>query len=234
MKPDYRKTFRAAFTASVPVMAGYVVLGIAFGILLRDKGYGFLWALAMSLFIYGGSMQFIAIGLLDAGASLVSTALITLLVHARHLFYGISMLTRYQDTGAYRPYLIWALTDETYALVVNGAPEGCSEREYYFFLSLLDQSYWVLGSLLGSLIGSALNFDTAGIDFAMTALFVTIFTEQFLTMKDHVPAMIGVGVSVLCLVFFGPDRFLIPSMLLISALLSLYGNLQSRPAAERR
>ncbi len=215
-------TAKKALTATIPVMAGYIVLGIAFGILLRDKGYSILWALGMSLFIYAGSMQFVTISLLTGGASLISTALMTLMVNLRHLFYGISMLKKYEHSGKYRPYLIFALTDETYALVVNGAPEGTNEQLYYFLVSLFDQCYWVTGSLLGNLIGSALTFDTSGIDFAMTALFVTIFTEQLLKAKDYFPAVCGVVCSILSLLIFGPDAFLIPAMLMISLILTLY------------
>ena len=182
-------TAKKAFTASLPVMAGYFVLGSAFGVLLSDKGYSFVWAFAMSLFIYAGSMQYVAISLLTGGASLISTALMTFMVNLRHLFYGISMLKKYSGTGKYRPYLIFSLTDETYALVVNGAPEGTDEHLYYFLLSLFDHCYWVAGSTIGGLIGAALTFDTTGIDFAMTAFFVTIFLEQLLAAEDYFPAI---------------------------------------------
>lgn len=219
-------TAKKAFTASLPVMAGYFVLGSAFGVLLSDKGYSFVWAFAMSLFIYAGSMQYVAISLLTGGASLISTALMTFMVNLRHLFYGISMLKKYSGTGKYRPYLIFSLTDETYALVVNGAPEGTDEHLYYFLLSLFDHCYWVAGSTIGGLIGAALTFDTTGIDFAMTALFVTIFLEQLLAAEDYFPAITGVLATVLSLILFGPDTFLIPAMLLISVILTVYGLLQ--------
>ncbi len=219
---NFRSTLRKAFVATLPVMAGYVVLGIAFGILLRDKGYGLPWAFAMSLFIFAGSMQFVAVNLMATGASLISAALMTLLVNARHLFYGVSMLNRYRGIGKAKPYLIFALTDETYALVCNGAPADTDEKAYYLLVSAMNQCWWVTGSVLGSLIGSALTINTKGIDFAMTALFVTIFTEQLITIPDRIPAAIGVGASVLCLVFFGPSGFLIPAMVLISVLLFAY------------
>lgn len=221
-------TAKKAFTASLPVTAGYFVLGSAFGVLLSDKGYSFVWAFAMSLFIYAGSMQYVAISLLTGGASLISTALMTFMVNLRHLFYGISMLKKYSGTGKYRPYLIFSLTDETYALVVNGAPEGTDEHLYYFLLSLFDHCYWVAGSTIGGLIGAALTFDTTGIDFAMTALFVTIFLEQLLAAEDYFPAITGVLATVLSLILFGPDTFLIPAMLLISVILTVYGLLQMK------
>lgn len=204
-------------------MAGYIVLGTGFGILLTSKGYARWWALLMSLTIYAGSMQYVAIDLLTAGASLISTALMTLMVNARHLFYGVSMLSRYRDTGKAKPYLIFALTDETYSLVCSDEliPSGVDKKRYFLFVSLLNQFYWVLGSVIGGLLGSFLTFNTNGIDFAMTALFVVIFTEQWEKNKNHIPALIGVISSVLCLILFGAQRFLIPAMLLISALLLL-------------
>lgn len=220
---DIKKTLKTAFFKSLPIMAGYIVLGTGFGILLTSKGYARWWALLMSLTIYAGSMQYVAIDLLTAGASLISTALMTLMVNARHLFYGVSMLSRYRDTGKAKPYLIFALTDETYSLVCSDEliPSGVDKKRYFLFVSLLNQFYWVLGSVIGSLLGSFLTFNTNGIDFAMTALFVVIFTEQWEKNKNHIPALIGVISSVLCLILFGAQRFLIPAMLLISALLLL-------------
>ena len=194
---------------TIPVMAGYLVLGAGFGILLRTRGYGLGWALAMSAFIYAGSMQYVAIDLLTGGASLLTTAVTTLLVNARHLFYGISMLERYRAAGKYAPYLIFSLTDETYSLVA--AHEDLTGAEC-FRISLLDQLYWVLGTALGSLAGAYLDFKTTGIDFSLTALFLTVFTEQWLETKDHAPALIGLGVSIGCRLLFGADSFLLPTM----------------------
>ena len=214
---------KTAFLASVPVMAGYVVLGTGFGILLSSKGYSPLWSLAMSLFIYAGSMQYLAVDLLTGGATLITAALTTLMVNARHLFYGISMIDKYKDTGKYKPYLIFALTDETYSLNCGALPEGVTDAPtYYFLVSLFNHSYWMAGSLLGGLLGYVIPFNTEGIDFALTALFVTVFVEQWLSTKDHVPALIGVISSVVCLFLFGADGFLIPAMVLITALLALY------------
>lgn len=216
------KTLRRAFLATVPVMAGYLVLGTAYGILLADKGYSVLLGLAQSLFIFAGSMQFVGINLLAGGASLVSAAVMTLLVNARHLFYGFTMLEKYRNTGKMKPYLIFGLTDETFALVVNDAPEGVNRNLYFFLVTLFDQCWWVTGTLIGCLAGSAMNFNTEGIDFAMTALFVVIFTEQILEASDYLPAITGVAASVICLIIFGPDRFLIPAMLAITAVLAVY------------
>ena len=216
------KTLRRAFLASVPVMAGYLVLGTAYGILLADKGSSLVWGLAQSLLVFAGSMQFVGINLLAGGASLVSAAVMTLLVNARHLFYGFTMLEKYRNTGKMKPYLIFGLTDETFALVVNDAPAGFDRNLYFLLVTLFDQCWWVTGTLIGCLAGSAMTFNTEGIDFAMTALFVVIFTEQLLQADDYVPAITGVAASLLSLLLFGPDRFLIPAMLAITAVLSAY------------
>lgn len=213
------QTVRNAFKSSLPVMAGYLVLGAGFGMMMKAAGYGAGWAFAMSLFIYAGSMQYAAVGLLSGGASLLSVALTTLMVNARHLFYGISMLEPYRKAGAARPYLIFALTDETYSLVCSGKR---SIREC-LLISLFDQVYWVAGSTVGALLGGVVPFSTEGVDFALTALFLTVFTQQWLENKNHFPALCGVGVSVLCLAVFGPDRFLIPAMAGITALLLAAG-----------
>lgn len=216
-----KATVKKAFTATVPVMTGYLVLAIGFGILLKTKGYGVGWAIAMSGFIYAGSMQYLAIDLLCGGASLLTTVLTTLMVNARHLFYGISMIDRYKDTGKKKPYLIFALTDETYSLVCSEeSVKGTDEpKEYYFLVSLFNQAYWVVGSIIGSLLGNVIPFNVEGIDFALTALFVTIFVEQWLTTKNHRSALIGVITSILCLIIFGDDSFLIPTMIIIVSLL---------------
>lgn len=215
------RNLRQAFFKTLPVMAGYLVLGMGFGILMVKNGFGPLWAVAMSVLIYAGSMQYLGVSLLASGASLLSAALATLMVNARHLFYGISMVEAYQDTGRQKPYLIFALTDETYSLVCNGVPEGADRRWYFFLVSLLDQCYWVLGTALGAVAGAMLSFDATGIDFAMTALFVTVFVDQWRSTKNHIPAVLGVLASLACLLLFGPERFLIPAMVVISLVLSL-------------
>lgn len=215
------KLLKTAFKDTIPVLTGYVVLGFGFGIILKSNGYGILHAFLMSLLIYAGSMQYVAIGLLTGGASLLTSALTTLMVNARHLFYGISMLEKYKNTGKRKPYLIFSLTDETYSLVCNDNPNVPEERrkDYYLLVSLFDQIYWILGSILGAAVGSMVNFNSEGIDFALTALFLTVFIEQWLSTKKHAPALIGVSVSVLCLILFGSENFLIPTMLVIALLL---------------
>ena len=214
---------KKSFLSTLPVMAGYLFLGTGFGMLLHAKGYGILWAAAMSVFIYAGSMQYLAVDLLSGGAGLVTAAVTTLMVNARHLFYGISMIDKYGDSGWHKPYLIFALTDETYSLNCGGAPEEVSDSKTYFFLvSLFNQCYWVAGSILGVLVGSILPVSTEGIDFALTALFVTVFVEQWKSTGDHIPALIGILSSLFCLLLFGAGNFLIPAMVLITIALTLY------------
>lgn len=227
------KTARYAFARSLPVMAGYLVLGLGFGVLLQTKGYGAGWALAMSVLVYAGSMQYVAVDLLAGGASLIATALMTLTVNARHLFYGVSMVERYRDAGPAKPYLIFALTDETYSVVCSGdVPEGVDQSRYFFWVSLLDQFYWVVGCVAGALLGSVLPFDTTGIDFSMTALFLVVMTEQWKASGDHTPALVGLGVSLVCLLIFGSSNFLIPSMLGITAALTLLRKVTEKKEAD--
>lgn len=224
MKHMKSRICKEAFVKTLPVMAGYVVLGIGFGILLRGAGFGVWYALAMSVFIYAGSMQYVGVGLLAGGASVLSAILTTVMVNARHLFYSISMIGPYKGAGRYKPYMIFALTDETYSLLCDGSiPEGEDPHRYRFFVSLFNQCYWVTGSVLGSLLGAVLPFSAAGIEFSMTALFIASFTEQWMNTRDHVPALTGLLSTLLCLVLFGPERFLIPAMLLMTLALTLLG-----------
>ena len=214
--------FRAAFLDTVPVMTGYVFLGFGFGILMQQNGFGLLWAVAMSLFIYAGSMQYVAVSLLTSGAGLLTAALTTFVVNARHLFYGISMVDAYKGSGRTKPYMIFALTDETYSLVSREqVPQGMSRHSYCFLVSAFDHLYWVSGTLLGSLAGAVLPINFEGVDFALTALFVTIFVEQWLSTENHLPAVTGVAATTLCLWIFGSEVFLIPSMVIIALTLTI-------------
>ena len=216
------KTVKAAFLKSLPVMAGYIILGTGFGILAHSAGYGLLWSFAMSLLIYAGSMQYVGISLMAGGASVLTVILTTVMVNARHLFYSISMLGRYQNAGRRKPYLVFSLTDETYSLLCDGkVPEGMDPDRFRFLVSLFNHSYWVLGSVIGSLAGSVLPFSAAGIEFSMTALFIASFVEQWITAEDRIPAVTGLAGTLLCLLIFGPSDFLIPAMLLITLVLSL-------------
>ena len=228
------QTIKQAFYKSIPVMAGYVFLGIGFGILIRNAGYGLLAAAAMSIFIYAGSMQFVGVSLISGGASVLVTAMTTLMVNARHIFYSVSMYDTYKTAEKRKPLLIFTLTDETYSLLCDGsAPAGCDPHQYRLLVSLFNYFYWVMGSFLGGLLGQIIPFDTTGIDFSMTALFVTVFVEQWTGTKEHRPALLGVGATLICLVLFGQEIFLIPSMLLITlALAALRPKLEGGMAHE--
>ena len=218
-----KNVFKKALTACLPVISSFIVIGIGFGVVVQSRGYGALWAGAMSLFIYAGSMQFVALELIGSGASLLTAAITTVMVNLRHVFYGLSMVDKYKDVGKAKPYLIYALSDETYSLVCN-PPELLpgEQRVFYLLVSAMDQASWVLGSILGGVLGAALPFSTQGIDFALTALFVSVVAEQWLSTKEHSPALLGLGLSLLCLLLFGAERFLLPAMLLILLGLSLY------------
>lgn len=220
MNYNRKKTVAKAFSASLPIMAGYLVLGIGFGILFNEKGYGILWAIAFSLSTYAGSLQYVACDLIGGGASLITTAITTLMVNARHLFYAVSMLGTYRDIDKGKPYIVCALTDEVYSLVCTidqeEMPEGVNKNRYCLFLSMFCHSYWVMGSALGAALGAALSYDFAGIDFVMTALFVSVMVEQWITMKNHTSAITGLVCSLASLLLFGPDSFLIPTMLFIT------------------
>ena len=217
-----KKALKLAFRDTIPVLTGYVFLGIGFGILLRQSGYGVGWAFCMALFMLAGSGQYLAVSLLASHASLIYTAVATLLVNARHIFYGISMLDTYNSAGKEKPYLIFGLTDETYSLVTqNNPPEGMSRHTYCLVVTALDQFYWICGCVLGNVAGALIPVSFEGIEFVLTALFVTMFVEQWLTHKNHIPAVIGLGATVLCLLIFPKDVFLIPSMVLIAVLLTI-------------
>ena len=218
-----KKVFKKALTACLPVISSFIVIGISFGVVVQSRGYGALWAGAMSVFIYAGSMQFVALELMASGAGLLTAALTTVMVNLRHLFYGLSMIEQYKNMGKAKPYLIFALCDETYSLVCNPPElEPGEKKAFYLLVSVMNQASWVLGSLLGGLLGAVLPFSTQGIDFALTALFVSVVAEQWLSTKEHTPALLGLGLSLLCLLLFGPENFLLPSMLLILLGLSFF------------
>ena len=216
---------RAAFPDTIPVLTGYLFLGAGFGILLVESGYSVLWAAVMALLIFAGSGQYLLVGLLASGASLVSAAVATLLVNARHLFYGISLVDAYKHAGKRKLYMIFGLTDETYSLVTQAKiPEGVDRADYCFWVTLLNHCYWIAGCVLGAVIGTVVPIDFSGVSFVLTALFVTIFVEQWLSTKDHVPALVGVACTAVSLLIFGNDIFLIPAMAAIAGILILRRN----------
>ncbi len=223
------KALKIALRDTLPVLTGYLFLGAGFGILLSEKGYGIGWAFFMALFMFAGSGQYLAVSLLASQASLISTAVATLLVNARHIFYGISLVDTYKDAGKKKSYMIFGLTDETYSLVTqNEPPEGISRHAYCFLVTLLDHIYWICGCVLGNVLGATLPISFEGVEFVLTALFVTMFVEQWISNTNHRPAVIGVMSTALCLLIFGKELFLIPAMAVIALLLTI-----SRKTARR-
>ena len=216
-----KKALKRAFLDTIPVLTGYLFLGMGFGILLIEQtGKGVLWALFMAVCMLAGSGQYLAISLMAGGASVLSAALATFLVNARHIFYGISLVDAYKGSGKKKFYMIFGLTDETYSLVTqNQPPEGMTRHQYCFVVTMLDHIYWVIGCVLGNVAGAVLPISFEGVEFVLTALFVTMFVEQWLSNKNHLPAIIGVVSTGVCLAIFGSEIFLIPSMALIAVLL---------------
>lgn len=223
MRKSKSQILRYAFLKSVPVLFGYVFLGTAFGILLQQAGYSFLWAFFISLIVFAGSMQFVLVSLLSAGASPLTVIMMTLFINSRHIFYGFSFVSEYKKMKWRYPYMIFSLTDETYSVLcgcredtVLNAWHDDDRRSVWFFISLFHQCYWILGSVLGALIGQLLPFDFTGIDFSMTALFVVILIEQISDIKTgkYKYACIGFAASIICLLIFGADGFLLPSLII--------------------
>lgn len=207
------KIWKQAWLASLPVMVGYIFVGIAFGLLLYSEGFSWLWALASSVIVYAGSMQFVLVAFLSSGASLLTVALTTLTVNSRHLFYGISFIERFKKMGPWRPYMIYSLSDETYSLLCLAQARGEENPKYYLLVSLFNQLSWIIGSVLGALIGTFIPFNSTGIDFAMTALFVVIFIEQVIQSQSKLPGIIGLSCGLLCLLVLGPSRFMLPALI---------------------
>lgn len=217
-----RKALAAAFPNTIPILMGFLFLGMAYGIYMRVSGFSALYPVIMAMVIFGGSLEFVAVSMLLGVFAPVQTFLVALMIQARHLFYGIAMLDKYKNTGLKKVYLIYAMCDESFSINCSvDVPEGVDKGWFYFFVSLLDQSYWVTGALLGSLLGNIIPFPTDGLDFVMTAMFVVIFLDQWLKEKQHITACIGVLASAVCLLVFGADSFLIPSMVCILTLLTL-------------
>ncbi len=203
-----------SFHKTIPVMLGYLFLGMAFGLMLQNVGYNFVWAFFASVVIYAGSMEFMLVTLLSGGASLIHSAIMTFFINGRHIFYGLSFIEKYKKMGKAYPYLVFALTDETYSLLcAEHVPEGMEEKKVFFWVSFLDQCYWVTGSTLGALVGQYLTFDSTGIDFCMTALFVAIVVEQWQEKETHISTIIGAVSGIVFLLIFGADSFILPALL---------------------
>ena len=217
-----RKALKAAFPYTIPVMTGYLVLGISYGVLMTASGFPFWMPMITSLFIFAGSMEFVLVNLLLSGFNLLQAFLMTLMINARHLFYGISMLERYRGMGFKKLYMIFGLTDESFSVnCVTDPPEGVDRSWFMFFVTLLDHGYWFLGTTLGGIFGSLVHFNTEGLDFVMTAMFVVIFLEQWKKDRNHLSAFLGLALPIICLLIFGADSFMIPAMLAILAGLAL-------------
>ena len=217
-----RRALCAAFPHTIPVMTGYLFLGMTYGIFMRASGFSFIYPMLMSMSIFAGAMEFVTVNLLMGAFNPVQAFTMTLMVNARHLFYGLAMLPKYRGAGWRKLYLIFGLTDETFSVnCAADAPEGVDRYWFMFFITLLDQIYWVSGATLGGLFGSLITFSTEGIDFVMTAMFVVIFLENWLKEKNHVSSLVGLLLSALCLAAFGADGFIIPAMLGIIGALTL-------------
>lgn len=219
-----KSSFKSAFPQTLPVLAGYVSLGIAFGILLRDAGYGVFYAFLMSLFVFAGSAQFLCVELLVANATLPQVAFLIFLLNFRHFFYGLTMISHYRNVKN-KWYLIFGLTDETYALLsANKIPSTVEKSDFYFAVTFLNHIYWIFGSVIGSLVGALIPFDMTGIDFAMTALFAVLVVEQWKSHSKHFPAILGFSVSILSILIFGTENFIIPTLIIICVILLLFKN----------
>lgn len=224
---------KAAFPHTIPVLTGFLFLGTAYGILMNSVGYGFQWTVLMSLIVFAGSAQYVAVTFLTSAFNPFYALVMTLMVNARHLFYGISMLNKYKDMDKFKPYLIFGLCDETFSIICSTEPpEGIDRKWFNFFITLLDHFYWVTGSAIGALLGYMVSFNTKGLDFVLTALFVVIFIGQWKDAANRKPAMVGVACSAVCLAVFGPENFIIPSMLAIIAALSIFRRKLTGEAAE--
>ena len=217
------KAFRAALPYTLPICVGFLFLGMSYGFLMRSQGFSFVYPMLMSLFIFAGSMEFVTANLLLMPTfQPLHAFLLTLMVNARHLFYGLSMLDKFQNLGWKKPYLIFGLCDETFSIhCAVPPPEGVDRGWFMFFVTLLNQLYWVSGSTLGGIFGSLIKFNTDGLEFVMVAMFVVIFMEQWLKEKNHTSAVVGIVLSVLCLMVFGSEDFIIPSMIAILGVLTL-------------
>lgn len=218
----HKAALHAAVVHTIPVFTGFLVLGAAFGILMNSRGFSLFWTIFTSTFIYAGSMQFVSVAMLAAGFHPFGAFLMTLMVNARHLFYGISFLEKYRGTGKLKPYLIFSLTDETFSLICSAVPPAGADKKWFlFYISSLNHLYWITGSALGGILSGLFTFDTRGIEFVLTALFVVIFISQWKSTDNHLPALIGIFGAVICRLIFGASDFIIPSMIFILLMVTI-------------
>lgn len=229
MNGKIKSAFKCAFPYTIPIFAGFWFLGMTYGIYMNVSGFSFWYPMLMSMTIFAGSMEFVTVSMLLGAFNPLQAFAMTLMINARHLFYGISMLDKFKNTGRKKPYLIFGMCDESFSInFAADIPQGIDKGWFMFFVTLLNQIYWVSGSTLGGVLGSVIHFNTKGLDFVMTAMFVVIFMEQWLQEEKHTSALFGLGVSLLCLLIFGADNFIIPSMLAILGVLTVL-----RPKAEK-
>ncbi len=230
-KGKIKKAFKAAFPHTIPIFAGFWFLGLTYGIYMNVSGFNFLYPMLMSLTIFAGSIEFITVNLLLGSFNPFQALVMALMINARHLFYGIAMLDKYKGTGFKKFYLIFGMCDESFSINYTAdVPEDINKGWFMFFVTLLNHFYWFFGATLGGIFGSFINFNTEGLDFVMTAMFVVIFMEQWLKDKKHINSLLGLLISVLCLIAFGADNFIIPSMLGIIAMLTLIRKPMEREA----
>ena len=216
------RALKAAFPQTIPIFTGFWFLGMAYGIYMNTSGFSFIYPLCMSLLIYGGSLEFVAVEMLLSPFAPLQTFIMALLIQARHLFYGLSMLDKFKGLGWKKYYLIFGMCDETFSINCSAKiPDDIDRGWFYFWITLLNQFYWSAAATTGGIIGSLLKMNTSGISFVMTAMFVVIFLEQWLKEKEHTSSLAGLAISVLCLIIFGPDSFMVPTMVLVVGLLTL-------------
>lgn len=222
MRQKLKAAFLAAFPNTIPIMMGFLFLGMTYGIYANVSGFSVIYPVIMSMTIFAGSMEFVAVELLLGVFNPLQALIMTLMINARHLFYGLSMLEKYKGTGWKKLYLIFGMCDESFSInCTAGIPENVDRGWFYFFVTILNQFYWVAGATLGGLFGSFIQFNTEGLDFVMTAMFVVIFLEQWLKDKHHISEILGLGLTLICLIIFGAEHFLIPAMMAILASLTL-------------
>lgn len=228
------RALKAAFPNTIPIMAGFFFIGITYGIYMRASGFPIIYPTIMSIIIFGGSLEFVAVEMLLSPFAPVSVFMMALLIQARHLFYGLSMLEKYKKTGFKKLYLVYGLCDESFSInYTANIPEDVDKSWFYFFVTILNQSYWVIGATTGALIGSLFKFEIKGISFVMTAMFVVIFLDQWMKEKIHISAFIGIGASLICLLIFGPNSFMLPTMIVILAILAIFKKPFSRLEVEK-
>lgn len=229
------RSFRAAFPCTIPILAGFLFLGMAYGIYMNVSGFSFVYPMIMAAVIFGGSLEFLAAQMLLSPFAPLQVLMVSLMIQARHLFYGISMLDKFKDMGWKKFYLIYGMCDETFSINCTAEIlEDCDRGWFYFFVTLLNQLYWVGGATLGGLLGNLITFDTKGLDFVMTAMFIVIFLEQWLKEKHHFSEWAGLASSAACLLIFGKDNFMIPAMICILLLLTAFRKPVGRKAGEEK